>query len=301
MAAFLPGARPNGAGRDPPSSIAARAVLARDVHLILAQEAAVFPLPDPLQPTTVLKWTTKCPHFSRIYSTLRPAHQHESRDQEEVLAGTLICIVLHAHAWRRLALQGELAEADLVGEDVLVDAAALASANPSSTATSVDIGIHIYHIENTHRDAWASAVCAGTSPPLRERALQDLGAALRDLQHALRVPVQLVGVSALAVSLQGIHLTANVWNMVEPPVRADDYVVKYTDGSMALVALPTRHDFDAFLAKNRGQLAGTPLRTRMLYATPDMPSVLWQYLDPAPRSGHDALLVSADGVGPIVG
>ncbi|KAJ3376261.1 hypothetical protein GGF31_000328 [Allomyces arbusculus] len=258
---------------------AARAVLAQDVDLILAQEAAVFPLPDPLPPSTVLAWTAKCPLFSRIYHTSRP----DSEVGQEVLAGTLICIVLHAHAWRRLALQGELAEADLVGDDVLVDAAALASADPSSSVAPVDIGIHVYHIENTHRGAWASAAHAGTSPPLRERALQDLGVALRDLQNASRVPVRLVGVSALAVSQPGIHLTANVWNMVEPSVRAHDYVVKYTDGSMALVALPTRHDFDAFLAKNRGQIVGTPLRTRMLHTTPDMPSVLWQYLDLGPR------------------
>ncbi|KNE57869.1 hypothetical protein AMAG_04714 [Allomyces macrogynus ATCC 38327] len=238
MAASTPSAGPDGPGRDSPAHIAARAVLAQDVDLILAQEAAVFPLPHPLPPRTVLEWTTKCPLFSRIYYTSRP-HQHDSKDHK-VLAGTLICIVLHEHAWRRLALKGELAEADLVGNDMLVDAAALASTDPSSTAAHIDIGIHVYHIENSHRDR------GGKRRPRRH--LATTGATVRSMNLGARLAR-----SAKHVARARIHLTANVWNMVEPLVRAHDYVVKYTDGSMALVSLPTRHDFDAFLAKKPRQ------------------------------------------------
>ncbi|KAI9138126.1 hypothetical protein BKA69DRAFT_1093463 [Paraphysoderma sedebokerense] len=252
---------------------------------ILASEAALYPTPDPFPPNILASFHSNS-NFSFLYL---PSTSDPHSDPYKPLA-YVVLIPLKPHYWKQL-LDNAISEAQIEPHMIW-------DGNSDS-----EIAFHFFHIERTSSPAPSLAQphkLKHTSPPtpFRIQVLQDLNATIDNIRNQFpQNPFRILGFSGLAVSLSGINILYNSWNMKEYPVTrpispetadnsnfpatADterEYILRHpTSKQTKLVSLSTQSELNALL--DEGYSFNN--QVKMFYLTNDMVSPVWYYIPPS--------------------
>jgi len=213
-----------------------RAIMPKDYGLIIESDKKVYPTSNPVTLEVIKQWYSKNPEFGMIY---------ENRGIE----GTCIAIPLNSLGWNKL-INGKLAESEM-DEKTIFD-----------NSRDKEMGIHIYHIEKLN-------------PKIKEfykTALKDLSSMINRLRKTNK-ELEVIGFSALAVTISGINLFEKKFNCKERKYICSENVLEKNN---KLIVVDTKSENIENKLKEGYKFV---TKCKMLVLFPSEKSVVWKYFE----------------------
>lgn len=223
-----------------------------DASAIVELDCQVYPIPDPVTADQLLSWYRNHPEFGMFY------------EKDGYTVGSCIVIALTAGGWQKL-IRNEVTEAS-------IDPSDLYDAKRGDT----EIGLHIYHLER-HSNSVNDFPFPGG---LFRRVFLDLGALIANLSVEGEGPArggpQVVGLSAYAVSLDGLRLFGQKLNFREhETLVSNEHILirRHGEPAVEVVTLQSAADLHEVLKARPG--CSYQNRCQMLVLYPGEVSLAW--------------------------